>query len=322
MSYTLVIVESPSKCKKIEQYLNKHPSGALRSYKCLASYGHIRELTGLEGIDIHNNFAPTFVECVSKKDQISKLKKAIKGAAEVILASDDDREGEAIAWHICQTFNLPVESTKRIIFHEITETALHKAIENPTIVNIKCVNAQMARQVLDLLVGYKLSPLLWKHVKDGLSAGRCQTPALRLVYENEKDILSAPGKQSYTVTGYFTNSNIPFVLNHEEEDPSTLQAFLQATTTYAHNYNIVKMQTKTRAAPEPFTTSSLQQYCSNELHLSPKDTMSAKESICAPKAVCVLVMRATRPSKLSSTSAKKTPMADASYWLLMAMTMA
>lgn len=275
MSYNLIIVESPSKCKKIEQYLNKHQTASNKPYKCLASYGHIRELSCLEGVDIHNNFAPTFVECVSKKEQISKLKKAIKDAAEVILASDDDREGEAIAWHICQVFNLPIQSTKRIIFHEITETALHKAIESPTTININRVNAQMARQVLDLLVGYKLSPLLWKHVKDGLSAGRCQTPALRLVYENEIDFLSAPGKQSYTITGYFTNSNIPFILNHEEEDATTLQTFLEATLTYAHKYNIPKLQTKTRAAPEPFTTSSLQQYCSNELHLSPKETMSA-----------------------------------------------
>ena len=121
MNYTLVIVESPAKCKKIEHYLNKHSTGSVRPYKCLASYGHIRELHGLEGIDIHNNFAPTFVLCESKKEHLSKLKKAIKGATEVILASDDDREGEAIAWHICQTFNLPLESTKRILFHEITK---------------------------------------------------------------------------------------------------------------------------------------------------------------------------------------------------------
>ena len=275
-AYKLVIVESPSKCKKIEQYLNKL---AQVPYKCLASFGHIRELAGLEAIDIHHNFAPTFIECESKKDQISKLKKAIKGASEVILASDDDREGEAIAWHLCQVFNLPVENTKRIIFHEITESALQKSIENPIIINMPRVQAQMARQVLDILVGYKLSPLLWKHVKDGLSAGRCQTPALRLIYDNEKEISSAPGKQSYTITGYFTNANIPFVLNHEEADPIALQTFLQESLTHSHNYNGSKLQNKTRAAPEPFTTSSLQQHCSNELHLSPKETMASCQTL-------------------------------------------
>ena len=282
MSYILVIVESPSKCKKIEQYLNKHQAAYAtyaKPYKCLASYGHLRELAGLEAIDIHNNFAPTFIECVSKKDQISKLKKALKDAAEVILATDDDREGEAIAWHLCQLFNLSVETTKRLIFHEITEAALHQAIENPTKINMPRVNAQLARQVLDLLVGYKLSPLLWKHVKDGLSAGRCQTPALRLIYENAKELTSAPGKQSYTLTGYFTNMNIPFILNHEEVDDNQLQEFLQVSITHSHRYKAIKQTQKTRPAPEPFNTSAIQQCCSNELHLSPKETMSACQTL-------------------------------------------
>ena len=214
-SYKLVIVESPSKCKKIEQYLNSTTIGSLTPYKCIASYGHIRELKGLDSINIHNNFAPTFINSESKKDHISKIKKAIKEADEIILASDDDREGEAIAWHLCEVFKLSLEHTKRIIFHEITEEALKKAIENPSRVNMSIVNAQIARQVLDIVVGFRLSPLLWKHVKDGLSAGRCQTPALRLIYENQKEIDSAAfGKQSYSVTGYFTNSMIPFILNY------------------------------------------------------------------------------------------------------------
>jgi DNA topoisomerase-1 len=293
MSYILVIVESPSKCKKIEQYLNKHPQ---TTYKCIASYGHIRELAGLEAIDIHHNFAPTFIECVPKKEQISKLRRAIKDASEVILASDDDREGEAIAWHLSQVFKLPIDTTKRIIFHEITEAALQQAIANPTIINMSLVNAQIARQVLDLLVGYKLSPLLWKHVKDGLSAGRCQTPALRLIYENEREINSSVGKQSYTITGSFTNANIPFVLNYEyliepEAEPKakskakakpekeSLQDFLQASLVHLHSYTGAKLQNKTRAAPEPFSTSSIQQHCSNELHLSPKETMAACQTL-------------------------------------------
>ena len=273
-TYNLVIVESPAKCKKIEEYLNRHPQ-TVKPYKCLASFGHIRELAGgLAAINILQNFAPTFTECESKKEQITKLRKAIKEAGEVILASDDDREGEAIAWHLCQAFHLPVETTKRILFHEITETALHRAIENPTRVNMATVNAQLARQVLDVLVGYKLSPLLWKHVKDGLSAGRCQTPALRLIYENQREIDQAPGKQSYTVTGYFTNKTLPFVLNHEETDTRQLEAFLKESQTHSHLFTGCQLKTKSRPAPPPFSTSTLQQAASNELHTSPKETMS------------------------------------------------
>ena len=275
-AYTLVIVESPSKCKKIEQYLNKI-SGS--NYKCIASYGHIREIAGLEAIDILNNFAPTFIECESKKEQIKKIKKAVKEATEVILASDDDREGEAIAWHLCQVFELSIERTKRIIFHEITEPALQKAMETPTRINMPIVHAQIARQVLDMLVGYRLSPLLWKHVKDSLSAGRCQTPALRLIYDNQREIDAAPGKQSYVVTGYFTNKTIPFILNHSETDEKTLRIFLEESRTYAHSYKENKLRTKTSAAPLPFSTSTLQQAASNELHLSPKETMALCQTL-------------------------------------------
>ena len=184
-SYTLLIVESPAKCSKIENYLGP-------GYKCVASFGHLRELNTLESIDIKNNFKPTFVECEGKLKQINKIRSLITKASEVLLASDDDREGEAIAWHICQIFGLPVTTTKRIIFHEITESALKNAVKNPTFINMDVVNAQIARQILDILVGYKLSPLLWKNIakntKTGLSAGRCQTPALRIVYDNQKEI--------------------------------------------------------------------------------------------------------------------------------------
>ena len=276
--YKLVIVESPSKCKKIEQYLNAAAINA-SSYKCIASYGHIRELKGLDSINIHDNFSPKFINCDSKKEQISKIKKAIKDADEIILASDDDREGEAIAWHLCQVFKLPLETTKRIIFHEITEPALKHAIENPTKVNMSVVNAQLARQVLDIIVGYRLSPLLWKHVKDGLSAGRCQTPALRLIYENQKQIDTATEKQSYTITGYFTNMSIPFILNYEETDKEKMQLFLRESIDYTHLYKEPKLRTKTCVAPAPFSTSTLQQTASNELHLSPKETMSLCQSL-------------------------------------------
>ena len=157
MSYTLLIVESPAKCKKIEGYLGKN-------YKCMASYGHITQLSGLDSIDIENNFKPKFDIMDEKKQQISKLKTAIKNANEVILASDDDREGEAIAWHICKVFKLPVNTTKRIIFNEITKKAIQKAVENPKTINMDTVYAQQSRQILDILIGFKISPILWKKI--------------------------------------------------------------------------------------------------------------------------------------------------------------
>ena len=177
----LIIVESPAKCGKIESFLGS-------GYKCLASFGHIREIAnGLKSIDVNNNYQVTFKPTRSKSQNISNLRKWIKKAEEVILATDDDREGEAIAWHICKLFNLPITTTKRIIFHEITKSALKNAVQNPTVVNMNTVNAQLARQVLDLMVGYKISPILWKNISRGstLSAGRCQIPALRLVMINK-----------------------------------------------------------------------------------------------------------------------------------------
>ena len=180
----LVIVESPAKCKKIESYLGE-------GYKCIASFGHITNIkNGLKDIDIQNGFTPKFSLLENKSKNINVLRKQIQKSQEVILATDDDREGEAIAWHICKEFNLPLNSTKRIIFNEITKPALKHAIENPKLVDLNKVNAQQARQVLDLLVGFTISPILWKHItrKKQLSAGRCQTPALRLIYDNDIDI--------------------------------------------------------------------------------------------------------------------------------------
>ena len=276
MSYTLLIVESPAKCTKIETYLGP-------GYKCIASFGHIRELNGLESIDLKNNFKPTFTECESKINQITKIRSLITNAKEVLLASDDDREGEAIAWHICQVFGLPIKTTKRILFHEITETALKTAVNNPGTVNMHIVHAQIARQILDILVGYKLSPLLWKNIannaKSGLSAGRCQTPALRIVYENQKEMDAAPGTKVYTTTGYFTSKNMSFVLNHNHTSEESMVEFLEKTVNHVHVYTCSEPRPTTKAAPTPFTTSALQQMASNELHVSPKETMQLCQSL-------------------------------------------
>ena len=276
MTYTLVIVESPAKCKKIESYLGP-------GYKCIASYGHIQELPGIKYIDVDNHFKPNFQHMSTKTQQINRMRTAINNANEVLLASDDDREGEAIAWHICEVFGLPL-TTKRIIFHEITKKAIEKAVHNPGSLNMDMVHAQQARQVLDLLVGYKISPILWQHIsrnsKAGLSAGRCQTPALRLVYDNQKDIDASPGKKVYNTTGYFTQMNLGFTLNHNFEivgfntAVNTMEQFLEDSVEHNHLYNCSTPKKTTKNPPTPFTTSSLQQKASSELNISPKETMS------------------------------------------------
>ena len=276
MTYTLVIVESPAKCKKIESYLGP-------GYKCIASYGHIQELPGIKYIDIDNNFKPNYQHMSSKSQQINKIRTMVNNASEVLLASDDDREGEAIGWHICQVFDLPL-TTKRIIFHEITKSAIERAVKNPGVLNMDMVNAQQSRQILDLIVGFKISPILWQHIsrnsKSGLSAGRCQTPALRIVYDNQKDIDASPGKKVYNTTGYFTQMNLGFSLNHNFEiinfnsTTNTMETFLEESVNYDHIYSCSKPKQTTKNPPTPFTTSSLQQKASSELNISPKETMS------------------------------------------------
>lgn len=272
---TLVIVESPAKCKKIEQYLGP-------GYKVMASYGHLRELSSLDHIDIKNNFCPTFtiIDNELKRSQIEKLKKEISSAGEVILASDDDREGEAISWHICDMFKLNIEKTKRIIFNEITESALQHAIKNPRTINMNIVHAQQTRQILDLLVGFKVTPMLWKFItkksEHSLSAGRCQTPALKIIYDNQTEINDSKTggeKKVYNTICYFTNSNIAFDLNKQFESDDDVTDFLEGSIDFHHIYTCSQPVKVSRSPPCPFTTSRLQQTASNELHYSPKETM-------------------------------------------------
>jgi len=266
----LIIVESPAKCKKIEDYLGYN-------YKCIASYGHLRTLESLKNIDYANNFKPEFTIIENKKQQINKLTKAIQSSSEVYIATDDDREGEAIGWHICQLFNLPIETTKRIIFHEVTKSALENAVNNTTTINMDLVYAQQARQILDLIVGFTLSPLLWKHIsrksKQGLSAGRCQSPALKLIYDNQKEINENPGKITYTINGYFTSNNLMFTLNKEFDDKEKVEGFLEESINHDHIIKKDTIKKLTKKPPEPFITSTLQQSCNNEYHISPKETM-------------------------------------------------
>lgn len=230
----LIIVESPSKCKKIMDFLGE-------KYYCIASKGHIRTIQGLKSIDSKNNFETQYTIIEEKQDHIENMRKIIVQFPKenIILATDDDREGEGIAWHICQTFDLDINSTQRILFREITEKAIKQALLNPTFVNMNLVRAQQARQILDMIVGYKISPILWKYLycdKDNsLSAGRCQTPALRLIYDKEMEESKKEMKYFYKTTGTFFSKNIIFELNKDFEKENELVEFLEKSKDFKYN---------------------------------------------------------------------------------------
>jgi len=269
----LIIVESPSKCAKIESYLGLN-------YCCIASKGHIRGINGLRSIDTKGSFEPKFTDLSEKKDHIVFMKQIVAKFSKenIILATDDDREGEAIAWHICEIFNLPIETTQRIIFHEVTKNALLKAINAPTTVNLDLVKAQHARQVLDVIVGYKISPILWKYLyndnNNTLSAGRCQTPALRLVYENEIQGKEKDNIQTfYKTTASFFEKNIIFNLNVEFQTNDEIREHLNKSINHKHMLTINNPRDTTKSPPIPFHTSRLLQVASNILHISPGETM-------------------------------------------------
>ena len=278
MPTTLVIVESPIKCKKIEEFLGP-------GYKVMASFGHIRSIEGLGAININNNFETTYslTQDKIKLRQIEKLRSEISKADDVIIATDDDREGEAIGWHICVLFNLPIERTKRIIFHEITAPAIQSAIAYPTRINMNTVHSQQARQILDLLVGFTISPILWKCISkthdNSLSAGRCQTPALRIIYDNYTEINNSLGKFCYVVTGYFTSLTLPFELSKRIDSEDKVRQFLLDCENYEHIYTVTNPKRRVQMAPEPLTTSRLQQLASSELRMSPKETMKCAQQL-------------------------------------------
>lgn len=280
---SLVIVESPAKCAKIEKYL-----GA--GYKCMASYGHIRELPSLDCIDAEHDFQVryTMTDNKVKLANLERIKKAVRTSREVILATDDDREGEAIAWHLCEVLGLNPATTQRIVFHEVTEKALAEAVRRPRTIYMPLVSAQKTRQILDVLVGFKVTPVLWKYVskpkntrgnKHVLSAGRCQSPALKLVYDHHCEREKRVGHTYYKVTGYFTPAHAPFVLSTPFEEETDVVAFLNESMGFIHEYQREKATQHTRAPPLPFTTSRLQQSASNALHYSPKETMNLCQTL-------------------------------------------
>lgn len=270
MAKNVVIVESPAKAKTIEKFLGK-------DFKVVSSYGHIVDLPSKElGVDIENDFKPKYLVSSDKKAVVKELKTLTQKAETVWLASDEDREGEAISWHLSETLKLKPENTKRIVFNSITKSAIEKAIQNPRGIDYNLVNAQQARRVLDRLVGYELSPVLWKKVKSGLSAGRVQSVSVRLIVEREREIQDFKTNFSYKITAEFANpegktfkATLPKSFDTLEEAKQFLEKNVGA------NFKIASLETKPakKSPAPPFTTSTLQQEASRKLYFSVSKTM-------------------------------------------------
>ena len=277
MSKNLVIVESPAKAKTIEKFLGK-------DYKVLSSYGHIRDLRKKDfSIDIEKDFAPIYEIPAEKKELVKTLKKAAKDAEMVWLASDEDREGEAIAWHLYEVLELKPESTKRIVFHEITKNAILNAIENPRDIDINRVDAQQARRVLDRIVGFELSPVLWKKIKPALSAGRVQSVAVRLLVEREKEIKAFNSEPYFRVVAQMTPAGTESVMTAELNKRLATEAeakeLLEVCKKAEFKVSDVTVKPVKKSPAPPFTTSTLQQEASRKLGFTVSQTMMVAQKL-------------------------------------------
>lgn len=271
MQKNLVIVESPAKAKTIEKFLGK-------DYKVMSSYGHIRDLKTKEfSIDIQHDYAPQYVIPADKKKLVSELKSEAKSAEQVWLASDEDREGEAISWHLYEVLGLKPENTKRIVFHEITKNAILHAIETPRDIDINLVNAQQARRVLDRIVGFELSPILWRKVKPALSAGRVQSVAVRLIVEREREIHDFVSEAAFRVIANFIlpdgTTVLKAELNRRLKDKQEVEAFLESCKNATFTIDDITTKPVKKSPAPPFTTSTLQQEAARKLGYSVSQTM-------------------------------------------------
>ena len=299
----LVIVESPAKAKTIEKFLGK-------DYTVKSSYGHIRDLAKKEmSIDVEGNYEPQYQISDDKKTLVSELQKAVKGADKVWLASDEDREGEAIAWHLQETLKLNPETTQRIVFNEITKTAILHAIENPRQIDMNLVDAQQARRVLDRLVGYEISPILWSKIKPALSAGRVQSVAVRLIVEREEEIKNFESKPYFRVVAQFRPVDGTKALNAELsrhfDTEAEAEAFLQSII--GSSFKISKIETKParRTPAPPFTTSTLQQEASRKLGFSVARTMQVAQQLYESGYITYMRTDSVNLSELALNMAKK-----------------
>ena len=273
---SLVIVESPAKAKTIEKILGK-------DFHVTSSVGHIRDLPKKEmSIDIKKGFIPTYEISPEKKKTVSDLKKLVKDSETVWLATDEDREGEAIAWHLCEALNLDYKKTKRIVFHEITKTAINKAINNPRFIDKNLVDAQQARRVLDRLVGYELSPVLWKKVRKGLSAGRVQSVAVRLIVDREREIQNFQTESSFRIIGdFYTEEGKKFSAELKKRFKTLAEAktFLELVKDSVYTVSDLTIKPGKKSPSPPFTTSTLQQEASRKLSFSVKQTMVVAQKL-------------------------------------------
>ena len=301
----LVIVESPAKAGTIQKFLGE-------GFTVKSSFGHIRDLSDNElSIDIQDNFKPEYVIPADKKKVVADLKKEAKAADTVWLASDEDREGEAISWHLFETLGLKAENTKRIVFHEITKNAILNAIENPREIDMNLVNAQQARRVLDRLVGFELSPVLWRKIQPKLSAGRVQSVALRLVVDREREILNFNHEQYYKVDALFHPEGTPektivkATLDRRFPDKESARTFLEKCIGATFSICDIEKKEGTRTPAAPFTTSTLQQEAARKLRLSVSQTMSIAQKLYEHGLITYMRTDSTNLSSLAINTAKQ-----------------
>jgi DNA topoisomerase-1 len=276
MPKNLVIVESPAKAKTIEKFLGS-------DYKVMSSYGHIRDLNKKKfGIDVEHGFTPLYEIPADKKSLVDDLRRAVKAADTVWLASDEDREGEAIAWHLCEVLGLDPTNTRRIVFHEITKSAIEEAIKHPRAIDLNRVDAQQARRVLDRIVGFELSPVLWKKVKPALSAGRVQSVAVRLIVERELEIKNFHSEPYFRVNGEFTaagGAKLSAQLERRLSDEASAEALLEACRGAQFTITDVTTKPVSKSPAPPFTTSTLQQEASRKLGMTVSQTMMVAQKL-------------------------------------------
>ena len=301
----LVIVESPAKAGTIQKFLGN-------DYIVKSSFGHIRDLHDNElSIDVKDGFKPEYVIPADKKKVVSELKKAAKDAQTVWLASDEDREGEAISWHLFETLDLDSANTKRIVFHEITKNAILNAIENPREIDMSLVNAQQARRVLDRLVGFELSPVLWRKIQPKLSAGRVQSVALRLVVDREREILAFNHESYYKVEALFHPEGTPektlvkATLDRKFKDIESAREYLERHVNAEFRISSIEKKEGTRTPAAPFTTSTLQQEAARKLRLSVSQTMSIAQRLYEHGLITYMRTDSTNLSTLAINTAKK-----------------
>ena len=302
MAENLVIVESPAKAKTIEKFLGG-------KFKVVSSFGHISDLPSKSlGIDVDNDFKPDYKVSDDKKKVVKNLKDLVKKSNIVWLASDEDREGEAIAWHLFRTLKLDETKTKRIVFNEITKNAINNAIDNPRNINYDLVDAQQARRILDRIVGYELSPVLWRKVKGGLSAGRVQSVAVRLIVEKEREIKSHNFKSSYKLEGHFKNNSgksFKARLQNELENKESTVNFLNSLAGAQFTISEITKKPTKKLAPPPFTTSTLQQEASRKLSFPVSKTMSVAQRLYESGLITYMRTDSVSLSLLAIDEAKK-----------------